>query len=189
MPTSAFLADLKKEHDAYESARRALGAASAKIQHAAKRAIFALQRDDEAGAKALLSEAEEALEGARAALTDSRLAQEGPYRAALEEYAEARFFLQMALKGSVAPIGGLDEETQIGGLCDALGEVVRLMVVRAAARRFKEVEALKRAADEVYAGIAAMDFGGYLRTKADQARSHLRRAEDVLYEVSLHGKD
>ena len=31
-----------------------------------------------------------------------------------------------------------------------------------------------------------MDFSGYLRTKYDQARNHLRHAEQILYEVSLH---
>ena len=38
------------------------------------------------------------------------------------------------------------------------------------------------------AGLTAMDFSGYLRTKFDQARGHLRRAEEILYDLSLRDR-
>src|SRR5689334_4291993 len=119
-----FLGELKTAHDAFAAARREIIGLSARAQGASKRAIFAIQRGDDAGARAFLAEAEDALEAIRAkAAANARLAHEGSYRAALEEYAEARFVAQLAWKGEISAIEGLDEETQIGGLCDAAGEL------------------------------------------------------------------
>lgn len=189
MATEKLLQELKKLHDAYETARREVIALASKAQHASKRAIFAVQRDDEKGAKALLTEAEAALEAIRErAASAPRLAHEGSYRAALEEYAEARFTLQLVAKGEASGVEGLDEETQIAGLCDAVGELVRMMTIRATEKRDKEVRELKARVDEVLAGLSAMDFSGYLRTKFDQSRGHLRRAEEIMYDLSLRDR-
>lgn len=186
MAAKDFLNDLKARHEAFAAARRDVIALSAKAQSFSKRAIFAVQRGDEAGAKALLTEAESEIEKIRAkAKANARLAHEGSYRAALEEYAEARFVAQLAWKGKVSAIEDLDEETQIGGLCDAVGEVVRLMVHAATEGRDADARDLKARIDVVMSGLDAMDYSGYLRTKYDQARSHYRKAEDVLYDLSL----
>ena len=186
MATHDLLTDLKRDHEAFDAARREIIASSAKAQNASKRAIFAVQRGDEAGAKALLTEAEQLFEaiGGKVAV-NARLSHEGSFRAALEEYAEARFTAQLAWKKELTALEGLDEETQIGGLCDAAGEAVRLMVVWATEGRDEEAKEIKKRLDALMAGLDAMDYSGYLRTKYDQARSHYRRAEDVLYELSL----
>ena len=185
--TNDFLASLKERHEAYERARRELITLSNAAQHASKRAIFAAQRDDLKGAKGLLDEAEGGLAkvGAMTKKAGERLLDEGAYRAALEEYAEARFFLQLIEKGSVAELKGFDEETQIGGLCDAVGELVRRMTVKGTEGSLEDVRATKVLIEKVVAGLTDMDFSGYLRTKYDQARNHLRHAEDILYELSI----
>lgn len=186
MATETLLARLKEEHEAFDAARREIIALAAKAQNAAKRAIFAVQRDEEAAAKDLLTEADHLFEAIREkAAVNARLTHEGSYRAALEEYAEARFVAQLAWTRELKPLEGLDEETQIGGLCDAAGEAVRLMVIRVTARRDAEAREIKTRLDALMAGLDAMDYSGYLRTKYDQARGHYRRAEDVLYELSL----
>lgn len=186
MPSLDLLRDLKAAHESSAAARREIIALAARAQNASKRAIFSVQREDDAGAKALLAEAEDALEAIRQRVaTDARLAHEGSYRAALEEYAEARFVAQLAWKGEVSAIDGLDAETQIGGLCDAAGEVVRLMVRAATAGRDAETRSLKERLDRLMEGLDAMDYSGYLRTKYDQARAHYRKAEDVLYDLSM----
>ncbi len=189
MTTEKLLKALKDDHDAYEAARRELIGFASKAQHVAKRAIFAVQRDDEQGAKALLTEAEGGFEEIRKRIKRApRLAHEGSYRAALEEYAEARFVLQLVVKGEASAIEGLDEETQIAGLCDAVGELVRMMTVRATEKRDAEVREMKARIDAVMAGLSAMDFSGYLRTKFDQSRGHLRRADEILYDLSLRDR-
>lgn len=186
MAIGTLLGRLKKEHETFVAARREIIGLAGLAQHASKRAIFAVQRGDDAGAKALLAEAEDAFEAIRRrAEANARLEHEGSYRAALEEYAEARFVAQLAWKGEISAIEGLDEETLIAGLCDAVGEVVRLMTIAATEGRDREVRTLKERLDAVMEGLDAMDYSGYLRTKYDQARNHLRKAEDILYDLSL----
>ena len=189
MKSEAFLAQLKTEHEAFDLARREIIGLSAKAQNASKRAIFAVQREDETGAKALLAEAEDLFESVRTkAAVNARLAHEGSYRAALEEYAEARFVAQLAWKGDVTALELLDEETQIAGLCDAAGEIVRLMTYFVTAGRDAEAREMKTRLDRLLSGLDTMDYSGYLRTKYDQARSHYRKAEEILYELSLRGR-
>jgi predicted translin family RNA/ssDNA-binding protein len=186
MAAKDLLTELKGAHETFAAARREIIGFAAKAQNASKRAIFAIQREDDAGAKALLAEAEDAFEAIRERVgANARLAHEGSYRAALEEYAEARFLAQLAWKGELSALEGLDEETQIGGLCDAAGEVVRLMVRAATDGRDKEARGLKSRLDRLMEGLDAMDYSGYLRTKYDQARAHFRKAEDILYDLSL----
>ncbi len=189
MKNQAFLAQLKTDHEAFDLARREIIALSAKAQNASKRAIFAVQREDDAGTKALLVEAEDVFEAIRVKTSvNARLAHEGSYRAALEEYAEARFVAQLAWKGEVSALEYLDEETQIAGICDAVGEVVRIMMQFVTSGRDSEAREMKKRLDHLLAGLDAMDYSGYLRTKYDQARSHYRKAEEILYDLSLRGR-
>jgi len=186
MATEDLLSHLKGEHEKFDATRREIIALSAKAQSASKRAIFAVQRGEEADAKTLLTEADGLFEMIKEkAAVNARLAHEGSYRAALEEYAEARFVAQLAWNRELTALEGLDEETQIGGLCDAAGEAVRLMVACVTEKRDKEAKEIKKRLDALMAGLDAMDYSGYLRTKYDQARGHHRRAEDVMYELSL----
>ena len=133
-----------------------------------------------------LAEAAAGLFAAReSASVNPRLIHEGSLRSAFEEYAEAVLFTSLAATGEIQAIEGLDEETMIGGLCDAVGEIVRLMIVRATLGQYDDVHRLKATADAVVLGLTEMDFSGYLRTKYDQAKSHLRKAEEILYDLSL----
>lgn len=186
MTIQEFITQLKTSHDTYSAARRQIIERSSSAQHAAKRAIFAVTRGDNESAKALLAEAAAGIFAAReTASVNSRLTYEGSLRAACEEYAEAVLFTELAATGTIATIEGLDEETMIGGLCDAVGELVRLMIVRATEGKYDDVHRLKATADMVVHGLTEMDFSGYLRTKYDQAKSHLRKAEEILYDLSL----
>lgn len=187
--TKDFIADLKSRHDAYAAGRRAIIEKSSVAQHAAKRAIFAAQRGDVDGVQKLISEASDAIAEARkAAVVNPRLSCEGSLRAAMEEYAEAATFIMLLENGQAGPIDSFDEETLIGGLCDAVGELVRMMIILATSHQDEEVARLKGIADEVVGGLNTMDFSGYLRTKFDQAKNHLRKAEEVMYDVSLRGR-
>jgi predicted translin family RNA/ssDNA-binding protein len=189
MKTPPLIGRLKKAHDAYDKARQQTIASANAALHASKQAIFALNRGDCPTAVRRLSEAVAGLKAIeRLGKRNPRLAHEGAYRAAQEEYAEAAFLTQLAASGTVTAIKGLDEETQIAGLCDAVGELVRQMVYAATDGRKPDVVRLKRMIDAIVGGLSEMDYGGYLRTKYDQARSHLRKAEDVLYDVSLRSR-
>ena len=52
-------------------------------------------------------------------------------------------------------------------------------------RKFNEVGKYKLIANDIMAELVEFDMTGYLRTKYDQAKGHLRKIEQVAYEVKL----
>jgi predicted translin family RNA/ssDNA-binding protein len=156
--------------------------------NASKRAIFELHRGDAAQADALLTEADGLFAQARERIaTNPSLDGVGAYRAGLEEFAEAKLYRQFMAKGAV---GGLeypdvDDDIYLGGLCDLAGELQRRQVAVATAGDLDGVGRIKDAIEEIVVALLAMDLEGHLRTKFDQAKNALRRAEDVLYDVKL----
>lgn len=181
-----FITALQEAHDGYAAARREAITASSEIQTLSKRAIFAFQRGDQAeGTKLIASAGERIAEVRKMAERNPRVAGEGSYRAALEEYAEAEFFRQVLEDGKVSAIENLDEETQIGGLSDMIGEVVRRMTILVTEGDDDAARALKKAVEPVMEGLNRMDYRGGLRSKYDQAVRHYRKTEDILYDLSL----
>jgi len=184
-------AAIKKQLNAYESGRREVIKLSGDAINAAKRAIFALHRDDAAGAARLFGEADAALDAVRKVIkAQPDLAAEGSYRAALEEYVEAKLYDRYLADGSVGKVEGehIDYEIYIGGLTDLTGELQRRQVRLATEGKIAEVRKIKEVMEAIVAELLDMDLGGYLRNKFDQSKNNLRRAEEVLYELSLRGK-
>ncbi len=185
-----FLAGLKKSYQDSESQRRQIISASNNLLFLSKKAIFALQRQElTAGAKRL-TELETALADMEKRFGATRLNQEGAFRAAIEEYFEAKSF-HLAIQGKIiAPAKGLDlgHEAYLGGLCDMVGELVRYATNQAAAGKFAVVSKMKEKADGLMIELADFDMSGYLRTKYDQARGHLRKLEQMAYEIRLRNK-
>jgi predicted translin family RNA/ssDNA-binding protein len=194
MLDSKHLAAIGLRHKEYAAARHEVIKIAGDAQGASKRAIFALHRDDVAGADALFAEAGEALAKIQAlCATTPGLSEEGSYRAALEEYAEAALYRDYVKTGAVSALTGLpaklDDDAYLGGLSDLTGELQRRQVKAATEGRVEEVRKATAAIQEIVEALLAMDLGGYLRTKFDQAKNSLRRAEDVLYEVTLRRKE
>jgi len=77
-------------------------------------------------------------------------------------------------------------DSYLGGLCDLIGEMVRLATNRATRGDYKSAAVLKEQAETIMAELLDFDLTGYLRTKYDQARGHLRKLEQISYEIKLH---
>jgi predicted translin family RNA/ssDNA-binding protein len=188
MLDTANLSAIRERHAAYAEARRKLIGLASEAQAASKRAIFALHRDDVTGADALLDAAKKALADAGALATKQHgLSDEGSLRAALEEYVEAALYRGWIKDGAVGPvdIAGADDEIYLGGLSDLTGELQRRQVRLATEGKLDDVRAIKDLIAAIVEAMLAMDLGGYLRNKFDQAKNSLRRAEDVHYDVTL----
>ena len=56
---------------------------------------------------------------------------------------------------------------------------------QATKQKYKEVKRASEDASELLAFLTEFDFTGYLRTKYDQARSHLKKIEQVNYDISI----
>jgi len=190
MIDAKFLETLKTNYRANESERRQIISASNNILFEAKKTIFALQRDDFKIAAAKSSEMEAALRNLAGRFGAERLQREGAYKAAVEEYLEGKT-LSLAVKNkSLAAVENLnlDYEGYLGGICDMIGELVRYATNRAAAGKFGEVAKIKKIAEDIMSQLIDFDMTGYLRTKYDQACGHLRKLEQMAYEIKLRGK-
>ncbi len=182
---------LKKEFDFYDKERRKVIIASNEGLMKSKQAIFAFHRDDFKTGNALLVEVESIFRDLEKKFSkEAELRYEGSYRAALEEYVEAKFFGQV-LKGKKIDFIRkvfIDTDSYLAGLCDLTGELVRKAILFATEHKFAEVERMARGVQAVLAELIKFNLTGYLRTKYDQAKQSLRRVEEVLYDVKMRGK-
>lgn len=179
---------LKKEYDHYYLSRqKIIGVANDALANA-KQAIFSLHRDDRKGAERLLLAAEKKLSSLRKYFNQNLfLEDEGAYRAAIEEYAEAKLFWQVMTKGKIDFIKNINLyfAGYLGGLCDLTGELLRKIVLLATAEKFEEAQKLKEIIADIIAQMIKFNLTGYLRNKFDAAKHNLRKAEEVLYDVKM----
>ncbi len=187
MINKTFVIQLKKDYRLQESERRQIISLSNNVLFHSKKAIFALHRGDLKTADEKLTEMESELLNLEKKFTIKRIEEEGAYRAAVEEYAEAKL-LSFAIKGEkIDKIKKLKLGTDayLGGICDLLGELVRVATNQAAIGNFKSVAETKELAESIMDQLIDFDMTGYLRTKYDQARGHLRKLEQMAYEIKL----
>jgi len=179
---------LKKEYDHYYLSRqKIIGVANDALTNA-KQAIFSLHRDDLKETEKLLLAAEKKLSSLRKYFNQNLfLEDEGAYRAAIEEYAEAKLFWQVMTKGKIDFIKNINLyfAGYLGGLCDLTGELLRKIILLATAEKFKEAQKLKEIIADIIAQMIKFNLTGYLRNKFDAAKHNLRKAEEVLYDVKM----
>ncbi|MDD4271488.1 MAG: hypothetical protein PHF50_01645 [Patescibacteria group bacterium] len=187
MINKKFIQQLKKEFDAHGKERQQIIGLSNVVLHDAKKAIFSLHRGDLSGAGKTLEEIDGVLKNLQKKFSYSRLGEEGAYRAAAEEYVEAKMFFLVMTGKTVDKIKGLevDYESYLGGISDLLGELVRWAVKMATLGKYEEVKKIHKIADDVMAELVEFDMRSYLRTKYDQAKGHLRKIEQINYEINL----
>lgn len=182
-----FLEILKKDYQKYETERRQIITASNSLLFNAKKIIFKLQREEFEEANDSFKELEDSFKDLADKFGDARLKKEGSYRAAAEEYLEAKTFYQVISGKDINEVANLnfDYESYFGGVCDLVGELVRYATNQAAKGKFEEVSKIKAKAENIMAQLVDIDMTGYLRTKYDQSRGHLRKLEQMAYEIRL----
>lgn len=183
-----FFAKLKEDYGFFNQNRREIIGRSADALHKAKISIFSLHRGQTEAAAALLAEVETALSSLEPTFAKSpALRYEGSYKAALEEYVEAKLFYKMITEKELSPITELpiDFDSYLAGLCDTTGELVRLAIKEATNGNISEVESLKEAITEIMGELVEFNLTSYLRTKYDQAKTNLRKIEQMVYEIKL----
>ena len=172
----------------YAEKRREVIKSSGDALHHAKRAIFALHRDN-------VAEAEEKLKAVEAIYNalnnkfkdDHEILTEGSYRAGLEEYVEAKLFFNFLQHGKIGEIKELpiSGELYIAGLCDVPGELYRYAIKSATEKNMIMVKKCSVMASEIIGELIEFNLTSYLRTKFDQAKQAVQKLEQVVYEVSL----
>ena len=187
MINNKFITELKDDYKNQEAQRRQIISLANDVLFYSKKAIFALHRNEIKIAETKLKEMEDVLIQLEKKFSLKRIEKEGAYRAAIEEYVEAKL-LSLVIKGEkIDRIKKLklDNDAYLGGICDLLGELVRKATNEAAAGNFEQVEIIKKLSNDIMDQLIDFDMTGYLRTKYDQARGHLRKLEQMAYEIKL----
>jgi len=186
-----YIHGMRKSYQEYATIRRDVIVHAGEALHAAKRAIFAMHRGD-------LKEAETKMNDAKKMCTALQkkykktpvFVEEGSYKAALEEYIEARLLHQFITKGVIKKISDItiSSDVYLAGLCDVPGELYRYAIGAAAKRDVQMVEQCTAMGNEIVGELIEFNFTKYLRTKFDQAKQAVHKLEIVRYELSLRGE-
>lgn len=192
MKKPSVFARIQKKYHAQSKARRELVARANDALSKSKRAIFALHRDDHQAAEALLDQATKqfaTIEKSFRALPE--LKEEGSYRAALEEYVEARLFEGYLETGKIVSLDPRASEPSVyvAGLCDATGELVRYATRQVTLGNTSSVARAQETVAMVIEFLMDLDLTGYLRTKFDQAKKNLSRLEQMTYDLAIRSRD
>lgn len=182
-----FINKLREEYRLREKSRRQIISRSNDVLFQAKKSIFAFHREDSKLAKEKITEMEKSLKKMETDFGYTRLKEEGAYQAAVEEYVEAKTLSMIIEDKKITSIKGLKigYDSYVGGLCDLIGEMVRLATNRSAKGDYSSAANLRTRAEEIMMELLDFDLTGYLRTKYDQARGHLRKLEQMSYEIRL----
>ncbi len=183
--------DLKKQYFQKEKERRQIIRLANEVLFIAKKTIFALHRENIDESQEKILEMNSKIQNLEKQFGYTRLQSEGAYQAALEEYVEAICFKAVLDNKKIKKVKDvkLNHVSYIGGLCDLIGEMVRLATNQAAKGNFELVPRLKKQAEDIMSELLEFDFTGYLRTKYDQARGHLRKLEQIHYDLKLRDKE
>ncbi len=182
---------LKKDYQLQEKERRQIIRQANEILFQSKKAIFAFHRNNDKEADDKISELTKSIKRMEKDFTPKRLQSEGAFQAAAEEYVEAVCFQAIVKEKKIKKIKdlNLNHYSYIGGICDLIGEMVRYSSNQVSQGNFKIVNKLKNQAQDIMAELANFDFSGYLRTKYDQANGHLRKLEQMSYDIKLKEKE
>ncbi len=191
MIKKTFLAKIKKDLISFNKERNEIFRETRTVLQSSKSAIFALQRDDKKQALKDINVAEDILKSLNTKYKkDQRLRFEGSYRAAVEEYVEAKVFMNV-LEGKALdklPISTIGPEEYIGGLADLTGELVRQAILQATKGNYKALVKYKLITEEIVAFLMTLYLSGQSRQKSDDAKRNLKRLEQIIYEVELRKK-
>ncbi len=177
-----------KDLKLYYQERGVLNRTSSEILSKSKQAIFTAHDGK-------IKEAEKILIQARDLLKDlnkkhnrsNRLQFEGSYRACVEEFLEANFFIAV-LKDKELKLNTnfqFGPEEYIGGLCDLTGELVRQAVLLGNKKGLVKIKKYTKITKEVVGFMMKLYLSGKTRQKFDESKRNLKRLEQIIYEINL----
>jgi len=186
-----YLSSIKKNLLQYSEVRREVIKSSDDALYNAKRAIFAMHRDNTKEAEEKLTNSKNLLEGLLKKYSKyQEVDEEGSFKAGLEEYVEANLFYQFLTTGKIGKITNITipERSYVGGLCDVPGELYRYAIKSATEKDMDKVRQCANMAQEITGELIEFNLTSYLRNKFDQAKMATQKIEQIVYELSLNDK-
>ncbi len=180
---------IKESMDEFDKNREEVIKKSRSPRKRSKKAIYSIHRGEIEKAEELLEKAEEELKTLFQKIEKNQDLRTGSYSSAVEEYIEARTFLEFIQNHKIPSFSIFffaDEEEYLGALSDLTGELARKAVREATDRNIEEVERMKEIIDNLYGEFVKFDFrNGKLRKKYDSIKYNLQKVEDTLYDLKV----
>ncbi|MDD9953752.1 MAG: hypothetical protein OXR66_05440 [Candidatus Woesearchaeota archaeon] len=179
---------LRKELAEYDALRDTVIKTARDIVKNSKHAIYSLHRNEVKKAKEQLKEAEKITKELAPVIKKHPSLRHGMFSSGMEEYAEARAFLQFLENGTLVSCKelGVTVDEYLLGLCDVTGELMRFAVHKGTERDTKAVQAARDLVDMIFGELMQFDFrNSELRRKYDSVKYNLQKIEKVLYDLAL----
>ncbi len=184
--------EMKKEFDEYDNLREKVIKKSRDILKLSKQIIYSVHRDEIEACKKLVNSIEKEKKQVENLIGgNSKLKNQGAYRVAIGEYAEALLYYHFIKDGEIVTHKALNITTEhyLFGLIDLTGELGRKAVQLAGKDDFKEVVSIREAVSEIYGELLKFDFrDSDMRRKFDSVKYDLKKLEDLVLDLKLKGK-
>ena len=182
---------LNQEFKNYEKTRNIILDKSREIIKKSKQIIYTVHRSNIPEAKKLIKNVEIELLTLNKKFNVNKLISYNLYKGSLQEYVEARTFLDFILIGKISTSSKLkiNYHDYLCGLADLTGELGRYAVMSATKNDFKKVIEIKEFVDYILGKFLKFDFSnGELRKKYDAIKWNLNKIEGIVYDYSLRKK-
>ncbi len=161
---------------------------SREIIKSSKQAIYSIHRNEPSKAKKNIKDIELELSKLKTKFKQSELKSINMYKGALQEYVEARTFLDFIVTGKVSSSSKLkiNYHDYLCGLADLTGELGRYCVMSATSNQYGKVKEIRNFIDYLLGKFLQFDFNnGELRKKYDSIKWNLSKIEGILYDYTL----
>jgi len=192
MINKTFLKKISTDLKSFQKERGFIINRSRDILQASKEAIFATHRLDNKIALESINRAETILkELSKNYDKGNRLRFEGSYKAAVEEYVEAKLFMKLmdGEKIDAIKFGNIGPEEYIGGMADVTGELVRQAVLQSTKNEFGNIKKYHSVTEEIVGFMLNLYMTGHSRQKFDEVKRNLKRLEGILYDIKIRELD
>ncbi len=176
-----------KDFKDYEKTKGIILSVSRELVKKSKQIIYCVHRNEISEAKKLIKNVEESFTLLRKNNNILDVEKANMYHSALQEYVEARTFLDFILTGTISTSSKLKVKYHdyLCGLADLTGELGRYAVICATNHNFQEVKKIKEFVDYLFGKFLKFDFNnGELRRKYDAVKWNLNKIEGILYDYS-----
>ena len=162
---------------------------SREIISVSKQIIYAAQRNDLKEAENPIKNIKEKVKKLKKVniITDTNI-----HAVAFQEYVEAIAFYEFVKNKKIPTKAslGVSAEDYLSGLCDLTGELGRRAIYDVIHKKFDEAERIKELVHDIYGEFLKLNLrNGELRKKSDSIKWNLKKLEEVMYDISMKGRN
>ena len=180
---------IREEMHSLDLKREEIIQTSREVITLSKQVIYAAQRNDLNEAETSIKKIKEKIKKLRKVniATDTNI-----NSVAFQEYVEAISFYEFVKNRKIPTRAslGVSAEDYLSGLCDLTGELVRKAIFEVIHKKFDEAEKIKELVHDIYGEFLKLHLrNGELRKKSDSIKWNLKKLEEVMYDISMKGRN